>query len=115
LRADHVGDVAFKTGHGSADLGTTEGDVLVKGGMVTLTVRDARSGEVVFDTGAGSASIAVASGTTVQMDLSSGSGDVRCDLPMESGAPAGGADLRVHLRTGSGDLRVAPAVLDVPA
>jgi hypothetical protein len=109
LRAEHVGDLAFKTGHGSAALGRTEGEVLVKGGMVKLLVREASSGDVVFDTGSGSATIGVLEGTGVQLDLSSGSGDVRCDLPMESSAPVGGAGLKLKLRTGSGNLRVAPA------
>lgn len=115
VRVQQVGDLAFKTGHGSAELGRTDGNVLVKGGMVKLLVREAAYGEVVFDTGSGSASVTVATGTSVQLDMSSGSGDVRCDLPMEAGAPSGGADLRVHLRTGSGDLLVAPAASDVPA
>ena len=41
----------------------------------------------------------------------SASGDVRCDLPLESAAPSGGAGLRLKLRTGHGDLRVAPAAV----
>lgn len=110
LRAGSVGDAAFKTGHGQVELGRTEGRVLVKGGMVDLLVRAAGAGEVTFTGGAGSARVGVVPGTTVQLDLTSGSGDVRCDLPLESSAPTGGAALQLRLRTGSGDLLVTPAV-----
>lgn len=111
LRADRVGNTAFKAGQGSASFGRTDGAIAVKGGMVQLDIREAGPGDVAFDTGAGSATVGVAIGTTVQLDLMSASGDVRCDLPLESSAPSGGAGLRLRLRTGSGDLRVAPAVV----
>jgi hypothetical protein len=51
----------------------------------------------------------VLEGTSVQLDLQSALGDVRCDLPMEDGAPAGGSDLKVRLVTGIGDVVVARA------
>lgn len=109
LRAKHVGDAAFKTGHGQADLGSTDGNVVVKGGAVQLTVREARGGEMYFDAGAGGARVDVQPGTSVQLDMTSGLGDVRCELPLESSAPSGGAGLRLRLRTGSGDLLVRSA------
>ena len=109
LTADRVADTAFKTGQGSVHLGRSDGAVAVKGGSVDLEIHEAGPGEVSFTTGSGSATIGVATGTTVELDLLSASGDVRCDLSMESSAPAGGAGLRLKLRTGSGDLRVRPA------
>ncbi|MCW2601632.1 MAG: hypothetical protein JWM02_3461 [Frankiales bacterium] len=109
LTAQSVGDVAFKAGHGEAALQSTSGQVIVKGGGVGLEVREAGSGEVHFDVGSGSAHVGVLEGTTVQLDLSSGRGDVRCDLPLDSAAPEGGAGLRVRLRTGSGDVVVGRA------
>jgi hypothetical protein len=108
LHAERVGATAFKTGQGDVQLGRTDGAVAVKGGSVDLTLREAGPGDVAFTTGAGSAKVGVAVGTTVELDLLSGSGDVRCDLPMESSAPSGGAGLRLKLRTGSGNLHVAP-------
>ena len=109
LRAGHVGDTAFKTGSGRIELGSTDGNVVVKGGAVDLVVREASAGAIAFTAGSGSARVDVASGTTVELDLTSGSGDVRCELPMESGAPAGGAALHLRLRTGSGDVVVGSA------
>jgi hypothetical protein len=107
LRAERVGNTAFKTGQGDVELGRTDGAIAVKGGSVDLTVREAGPGDVAFTTGSGNASVGVATGTTVELDLLSGSGDVRCDLPMEATAPSGGAGLRLKLRTGSGNLHVA--------
>jgi DUF4097 and DUF4098 domain-containing protein YvlB len=109
LRADDVGVTAFKTGQGTVHLGRTAGAVAVKGGSVDLTVQEAGPGEIAFTAGAGSASVGVAAGTTVELDLLSGAGDVRCDLPLEASAPSGGAALRVRLKTGSGNLSVSPA------
>ncbi len=109
LTADKVGDVMFKTGHGRATLGSTTGSVMVKGGNVQLDLGAASKGEVLFQTGAGSARVGVVEGTSVQLDLQSSLGDVRCDLPMEDGAPSGGSDLKVRLVTGLGDVVVARA------
>jgi DUF4097 and DUF4098 domain-containing protein YvlB len=115
LKAERVNNASFKTGQGSVQLGRSDGAVAVKGGQVDLDIRETGPGEVAFITGSGNATIGVATGTTVELDLLSGSGDVRCDLPLESSAPAGGAGLRLKLRTGSGDLRVAPAGGRVPS
>jgi hypothetical protein len=82
---------------------------------VQLDLREAGPGELDFNTGSGSATVGVLAGTTVQLDLMSASGDVRCDLPLESSAPAGGAGLRIRLRTGSGDLLVRPSTSPVHA
>lgn len=111
LRAGRVGAVVFKTGHGEVELGQATGEVSVKGGAVQLRIREAGSGSVVFDTGAGSASVGVVPGTTVEVDLTSGAGDVRCDVPLDGSGPGGAAALRLRLRTGAGDLRVFPAAL----
>jgi hypothetical protein len=109
LVGDRVGVTSFKAGQGSVELGSTDGAIAVKGGSIDLDIREAGPGDVVFTTGSGSASIGVRTGTTVQLDMLSSSGDVRCDLPLESSAPSGGAGLRVQLRTGSGDLLVKAA------
>jgi hypothetical protein len=106
LRAAHAGDTAFKAGSGRVELDTVDGNVVVKGGAVDLVVREVSSGAIAFTAGSGDARVGVAPGTTVELDLTSGLGDVRCELPLESSAPRGGAGLRLRLRTGSGDLVV---------
>lgn len=115
VRVGVAGAVSVSTGQGSVKLGRTDGAVAVKGGSVDLEIREAGAGDVSFTTGSGSATVAVAAGTTVELDLLSASGDVRCDLSMESSAPSGGAGLRLRLRTGSGDLRVSSAAERVPS
>ncbi|MCU1593944.1 MAG: hypothetical protein JWO12_1336 [Frankiales bacterium] len=110
LRAGSAVDVSLKAGHGSADLKATSGQVVVRGGGVALTLHEASGGEVHFEAGMGSAHVGVREGTTVQLDLTSSLGDVRCDLPMEAGAPQGGAALKVKLKTGSGDVVVSTSV-----
>jgi DUF4097 and DUF4098 domain-containing protein YvlB len=109
LQAESVGDVTLKTGHGHAELQSTSGQVIVKGGGVSLQLHEAASGEVHFEAGSGSAHVGVTAGTTVQIDLTSGRGEVRCDVPLQASAPAGGPSLRVRLRTGSGDVVVCRA------
>lgn len=108
LRARQVRDASVKTGHGQVELGRTDGAVAVKGGAVHLSIRAAAGGEVSYDSAAGSARVGVPAGTTVQLDLSSAVGDVRCDLPVESAAPPDGAALRLRLRTAAGDVLVSP-------
>jgi hypothetical protein len=91
------------------ELQSTTGEVIVKGGGVALDLREAASGSVRFEVGSGSAHVGVLEGTTVQVDLTSGMGEVRCDVPLESSVPSGGVALRLRLRTGSGDLIVGRA------
>jgi DUF4097 and DUF4098 domain-containing protein YvlB len=109
LQAQSVGDVTLKTGHGQAELQATSGQVIVKGGGVSLQLHEAASGEVHFEAGSGSAHIGVTPGTAVQIDLTSGRGEVRCDVPLQAIAPAGGTDLHLRVRTGTGDVVVTRA------
>jgi hypothetical protein len=45
----------------------------------------------------------------VQVDLTSGLGEVRCDLPLHATPAEAGAARRLGLRTGSGDVVVSRA------
>ncbi len=112
LQVQQAENVTMKAG-GQAELQSTSGRVVIKGGGVALDLRAASGGEVLFDTGAGSARVGVVEGTTVQLDLTSGMGELRCDLPLEDGPPKAGADLRLRLRTGSGDVVVSRATADI--
>lgn len=115
LRAGSVGDAAFRAAQGEVELGRTHGAVAVAGAAVSLVVRAAGPGSIRFQAAAGGAEIGVVAGTTVQLDLSSGTGDVRCDLPPDDGSGDGADRLRLRLRSATGDLLVTPAPVDPPA
>ena len=104
----------IKTGQGRVDLGPSDGDVFVKGAMVSLDVAEARGGDIAFEAAMGSATIGVVQGTRVELDLSSATGDARSELAMDGEGDLPAA-LRVRLRTTSGDVVVRPAAVPEPA
>lgn len=107
LRVGTARDVFVKTGQGQVHIGSSSGDVAVKGAMVGLEVAAASGGEITFEAAMGSARVGVVEGTTVELDLSSATGDARSDLAMIEGD--GEAALQVRLRTTSGDVVVERA------
>ncbi len=109
LRAQRVRDTDFKAAHGKVELGRTDGNVVAKGAAVDLVVRAAGQGAVDFQAVTGSARVAVVAGTAVQLDLTSATGSVRCELPHESDLRRGDVGLKLRLRSGTGDLVVTSA------
>jgi hypothetical protein len=106
LRVGAAEDVYVKTGQGQVEIGSCSGEVTVKGAMVNLDVAAASRGQIRFDAAMGNAQVGVVEGTTVELDLSSATGDARSELA-PTGEPAGReAALRVKLRATSGDVVV---------
>jgi hypothetical protein len=103
----------IKTGSGDVVLGTVAGDLGVRTGSGEVRIADARSGRLELTTGSGELRVGVHPGVLAQLDLSSGSGKARSDLPVGGEPPAGSAVLQVRGRTGSGDVLVTRAA--VPA
>jgi hypothetical protein len=64
---------------------------------------------VSVQTGSGEVVVGIAEGTAAQLDLRTGSGDVRNSLTPSDGPADGDETLVVHARTGSGDVIVARA------
>jgi hypothetical protein len=114
LRVDSAQDVYVKTGQGQVDVQASSGKVFVKGAMVSLDVHRASAGEITFEAAMGTARVGAVEGTTVELDLSSATGDARCELAMDGEAPAGAA-LKVSLRTTSGDVVVTRAAATASA
>ena len=112
LRLGAVADVFVKVGQGTVEIGSCTGEVVVKGAMVGLDVAAASSGQIRFDAAMGSGTVGVAEGTTVQLDLSSATGDARSELSAPAGGRVDGADLSVRMRTTSGDVVVRRAVAE---
>lgn len=94
---------------GSVNLGALKHDVNARTGSGDLTVVDACAGGLELTTGSGQLRVGIHPGVRAELDVSSGSGHARSDLPV-SGAPAeGNVALRIRARTGSGDALVTAA------
>lgn len=109
-----------QTGSGDVRMGAVSDDLTVRTGSGDLTVTDAAAGRLELTTGSGQLRIGIGSGVLAEVDVSSGSGHARSDLPVggppgghQPGTPDGGAPriatLHVRGRTGSGDALVTSA------
>lgn len=114
LRAQQVRDADFRAAHGQVDLAATDGHVAVKGAAVDLLVHAARRGAVDFHAAAGGARVGVVEGTAVELDLTSGTGTVRCELPHEPDLRRGDVELKLRLRSATGDVLVTSAAVAEP-
>ena len=74
-----------------------------------ITVEDVRTGVVSLNAASGDLHIGVRAGVTAHLDVSSVSGRIRSDLPVDDTAPESGSTLAVRARTMSGNVVIAPA------
>lgn len=119
-----AGSVVARAGSGSITLGDVGGSVHSAFGSGNLSV-DSCHGQVRSRTGSGSAHIGAAwgdvdftaasgqvsvglpAGVSARLDVTSGSGRVHSELPIEDRqSSAGGTAITVRARTGSGDIRL---------
>jgi hypothetical protein len=109
------GPSKLTTGSGDIWLGSVQSDVQARSGSGDLTVADAACGDVNLTTGSGDVRVGVRSGTVAMVDLTSGSGEARSELGLADRPPADaqaadGPKLRVRGKTGSGNAVISPAV-----
>ncbi|WP_436501058.1 DUF4097 family beta strand repeat-containing protein [Actinokineospora sp. HUAS TT18] len=97
-----AGSSSVHTGSGNVWLGSVTGDVMVRTGTGNVTIAEAASGQVELTSGSGDLRIGVRAGSTAEIDLSSGSGTARSDLPLTHQQPSAAPALKVRGRTGSG-------------
>ncbi|MDQ4093771.1 MAG: DUF4097 domain-containing protein [Actinomycetota bacterium] len=103
------GTATVQTGSGDVRLGAVTHDMSARTGSGDLTVVDASAGGLELTTGSGQLRVGIHPGVRAELDVSSGSGHARSDLPV-GGPPAEGVvPLRVRARTGSGDALVTAA------
>ncbi len=98
-----------QTGSGDVRLGAVKHDVSARTGSGDLTVIDAYAGGLELTTGSGQLRVGVHPGVVAELDVSSGSGCARSDLPVGGSPGVGDVALRVRARTGSGDALVTAA------
>lgn len=104
------GPATLTTGSGDVWLGAVQADVRVRTGSGDITVADAACGQVELVTGSGEIRIGVRSGSRARLDLRSGSGQARSELDLSDTPPPDGAKLELRGRTGSGNVVVTSAV-----
>ncbi|MGH3844978.1 MAG: DUF4097 family beta strand repeat-containing protein [Pseudonocardiaceae bacterium] len=104
-----AGAGSVQTGSGDVRLGAVKQDVNARTGSGDLTVVDAWAGGLELTTGSGQLRVGIHPGVLAELDVSSGSGRARSDLPVSGPPTEGGAALRVRARTGSGDALVTAA------
>ena len=99
-----------QTGSGDVRLGTVKHDVSARTGSGDLTVADACAGGLELTTGSGQLRVGIHPGVLAELDVSSGFGHARSDLPVGGPPAEGKVALRVRARTGSGDALVTSAL-----
>lgn len=117
------GSVTFGEVAGSIDVGCGSGtlDVGVAGGRVRMRTGSgqasigAAGGDVDITSGSGGLSVGLRKGQPARLDVVTGAGQLRSDLPIENDAPPNTARaITIRARTGSGDVRIFRAQPSVP-
>lgn len=103
-----AGELTCGFGSGNLTVGTARGRVRNRTGSGTTTI-DAVYGDVDLVSGSGPLTVGLPSGVTARLDVASGSGDVRTDLPVDSAPAAKRTPITVRARTGSGPVRIRSA------
>jgi hypothetical protein len=108
----HFGEVdgALMSARGSGDIAID----LVRGPVRTRAGSGDSSLGSVFDdvdlvSGSGSVTIGLPQGRSARVDVTTGSGRVESELPVESNATSSARPLQVRIKTGSGDIKLVRA------
>jgi Toastrack DUF4097 len=117
------GAVQLRSGSGNAQFGEVGGDLMAGCGSGNIQVRVSRGavrsrcgsgnatlnevhGDVDVASGSGGLEIGLPEGVSAQLDVSTGSGQLHSELPIEDAPKKANESIRVRARTGSGDVRV---------
>lgn len=102
------GDADIKLASGDVRIGASEGSVRVRTASGDVAIDRAGPGRVDLDTKSGDLRVGVAAGTGARLDVSSLTGTLRSDLPVDDHGPADAA-LELIGRTLSGDVHIGAA------
>jgi len=117
------GSVTIRSGSGDATFGTVTGGIQAGCGSGRLEVGSVRGtvrsragsgdavlgavyGDVDLASGSGTLQIGLPAGVAVRLDVTTGSGTVNTDLPIEGGPRRESPVIKVQARTGSGNIRL---------
>jgi hypothetical protein len=103
-----TGSLSSGLGSGSLHATTVRGDLHARSGAGSTAV-DAAYGNVDLATGSGTLTVGVPDGVSVRLDVTTGSGSLHSDLPVEQAPRTGARAVTLRARTGSGDVRLVRA------
>jgi hypothetical protein len=121
--AEVTGAVTVRSGSGNASFGTVGGNLQAGFGSGDLNVDVARGGvrsrtgsgdasigavhgDVDIAAGAGKVTIGLPAGISAKLEVTTGSGRVKSELPIEQTESGNGKAITIRARTGSGDVRL---------
>jgi hypothetical protein len=99
------GEVQSSTGSGDLQVGVVHGTVVSRCGSGGARLSEVH-GDVVFASGSGGLELGLPAGVTARLDLHTGAGQVRSELPIEAEPRTRKGSITVRARTGNGDVRV---------
>jgi len=109
-----TGSVEVGCGSGSLEVAAAGGRVRMRTGSGQASI-GAASGDVDLTSGSGGLSVGLPPGQAARLDVVTGAGQLRSDLPVEDNPPANPARaITIKARTGSGDVRIFRAEPSVP-
>jgi DUF4097 and DUF4098 domain-containing protein YvlB len=101
-----AGALTMACGSGTLEIGVAHGAVRMRTGSGQAIITVAES-DVEFASGSGGLAVGLRAGRLARLDIITGAGSVRSDLPVEDTAPtASGRASTIRARTGSGDIRL---------
>lgn len=106
--AEVAGELTSVCGSGDLTVETARGAVHSRTGSGAAVV-GAAFGDVDMASGSGPLTVGVPTGTSVRLDVTSGSGQVHSDLPIDAAPATATHAISVRARTGSGDVRFVSA------
>jgi DUF4097 and DUF4098 domain-containing protein YvlB len=103
------GSTDIKGASGNISIGAVDGPTNIKGASGNVSIGSARRGAIVVTTASGDVEVGVAAGAVARLAVSSISGEVSSDLPVEDRAPEGDSAVDLRLNTVSGNVSVIRA------
>jgi hypothetical protein len=102
---DGGGDLDVAFGTGSLEVAVAHGSVRLRTGAGSARIANAQA-DVDLTSGAGGLAIGLPAGQQARLDVVTGSGQLRTDMPVEQSRAGDGRAVTIRARTGSGDVTI---------